>query len=747
MQVKGSKARFWSVNRLLRFKYYRSILLFSVVPVIILVLIVGLLFSSLYNTYSRELMQSYAEDMLAQRVYSAELLSEEMESLANAIYAGQDASRFFLAKEENKILKYNVGRELARYKSLYSFVENISLINMDASLSVSTLNYGDDRAFFAQNASPGKIRWEPRIIPAPSFRYQDLPVLSMLYPISNRRQEGLSAGIILDIDQKHLQALLQFTDVLPGALTVILNEKGLVVSSSVERNFMTSYAEKTWASRILQSEAAKGSLVWEEDSTPTLVVWERLSQRNWIVVCSLPASGLQARFNGIIRHVILGLLCVLVVAIIAVILASKSVYRPIQKLVSAAQVPEPEGSGNVHNEIDAIARKINTMEEDRAQMRHNMHLTMVQHLLFGLPVNIEEHDTVLRKSGTYCVATVRLLNLSGQQDSDDQLTVAAGHIATEMLREICPCESAAWSNAAVVIVCLPDRRIPDAVLLALDNACKWCEENLRHPAIASISSVVQSPEEIHDAYMEAQLVSQQYFYDQSERVFTSAVLQQWKPDTNISSEWWGQRFASLILEDDMATLSGERKELSSQLFSKPPYQVRQYSAEILSQLYAKLENSGLPGDRFSKDILLPALQASETWAETERIIDAGIADCHTLTGSYGQGLRNRKMIHDVCAWIQSNYANPSMSLQSAADYAGLSASYLGRVFKAIEGQSFTEYVTAVRLEEAARQLTETDKPIAAIACDVGMENQSYFSSLFKKEYGITPSIYRQTNTK
>ena len=68
------------------------------------------------------------------------------------------------------------------------------------------------------------------------------------------------------------------------------------------------------------------------------------------------------------------------------------------------------------------------------------------------------------------------------------------------------------------------------------------------------------------------------------------------------------------------------------------------------------------------------------------------------------------------------------------------------MFKSIEGQSFTEYVTAVRLEEAARQLIETDKSISSIACDVGMENQSYFSSLFKKEYGITPSTYRQTNT-
>lgn len=729
---------------MLRFKFYRSLLLFSVVTVIILVLIIGLLFSGLFNTYCQELMQIYAENMLAQRVYNAELLSEEMESLAKAIYSEQDVSRFFQSSEDDKILKYNAGRTLSKYKSLYSFVQNINLFNLDASFSVNTLNYGDDSAFFTEYASFGKITWQPRFIPALNSKYKDFSVLSMLYPISFIRQETVSSGIVLDIDQRHLQSLLQFTDVLPGALTVILNEEGLVVSSSSEQIFLTSYAEKDYVSRILHSSDSHGSFAWQDEDSQRLIIWEQIPNLDWTVVCSLPVSNLLARFSGILKNIILGLLIILVLAIIAVVLASHSVYQPIRQLVSVAQVPDPEGRQDVWNEIDAVAKKINLMEEDREQMLHNMHLTMVQHLLLGFPTNIEGHDTVLRQSNIYCVATLRLTKLSGEQDLNDQLTVAAGHVVTDMLREICPCESAAWSNSAVVILCLTDQLIQDSVILALDSACKWCSDQLLHPAFASLSSPVKGSNKIHDAYLEAQLVSQQSFYDPNERVFTSSILSRWKSDTSISSEWWGQRFASLLLNDDLDTLSDERKELNKLLFSKPPYQVRQYSAEIITCLYARLEHSGLPGERFRRDILIPALQAAETWAEVQRIMDAVIDECHLLTSSYGQGLKNRKLIHDVCAWIQANYSNPSMSLQSAADHVGLSASYLGRTFKAIEGLSFTEYVTAVRLEEAARQLTKTDKPISTVAFDVGLENQSYFSSLFKKEYGMTPSTYRQT---
>ena len=47
--------------------------------------------------------------------------------------------------------------------------------------------------------------------------------------------------------------------------------------------------------------------------------------------------------------------------------------------------------------------------------------------------------------------------------------------------------------------------------------------------------------------------------------------------------------------------------------------------------------------------------------------------------------------------------------------------------------------------EAARMLVETDTPVAVISREVGMENASYFSTVFRKAYGMSPSLYRETN--
>ena len=56
--------------------------------------------------------------------------------------------------------------------------------------------------------------------------------------------------------------------------------------------------------------------------------------------------------------------------------------------------------------------------------------------------------------------------------------------------------------------------------------------------------------------------------------------------------------------------------------------------------------------------------------------------------------------------------------------------------------SFARYVNEKRLEEAEKQLRESDKSILEIALDCGFENVTYFNRLFKRKHGIPPGKYR-----
>ena len=84
-----------------------------------------------------------------------------------------------------------------------------------------------------------------------------------------------------------------------------------------------------------------------------------------------------------------------------------------------------------------------------------------------------------------------------------------------------------------------------------------------------------------------------------------------------------------------------------------------------------------------------------------------------------------------------------LSLNSIADQLNVNASYLSARFKKECDMSLTNYVNQKRMELAANYLSHTDKQIQEIADDCGILDANYFIKLFKKQYGITPSQYRE----
>ena len=75
--------------------------------------------------------------------------------------------------------------------------------------------------------------------------------------------------------------------------------------------------------------------------------------------------------------------------------------------------------------------------------------------------------------------------------------------------------------------------------------------------------------------------------------------------------------------------------------------------------------------------------------------------------------------------------------------AGISENYLSRLVKQSTGRSVGAWIDIVRIQRAKRLLSSTHLPIIDIASSIGVEDQSYFSRLFKKETGISPSAYRK----
>ena len=95
--------------------------------------------------------------------------------------------------------------------------------------------------------------------------------------------------------------------------------------------------------------------------------------------------------------------------------------------------------------------------------------------------------------------------------------------------------------------------------------------------------------------------------------------------------------------------------------------------------------------------------------------------------------------------IERDFAVSSLSLKDVAAELNISINYLSNVFSSRRGIPFKRFLQQYRVQQAAKQLLQTDLPISAIAEEVGYLDSNYFIKVFKEYYHITPYRYRKQN--
>ncbi len=101
-----------------------------------------------------------------------------------------------------------------------------------------------------------------------------------------------------------------------------------------------------------------------------------------------------------------------------------------------------------------------------------------------------------------------------------------------------------------------------------------------------------------------------------------------------------------------------------------------------------------------------------------------------------------KTVEQAKSFIAGHYADSKLSVDTICAHLHLSPAYFSTLFKRETGESFVTCLTRVRMEHAARLLRDTDEKTYRIAEQTGYADPNYFSYVFKKHFGLSPSRFR-----
>ena len=192
------------------------------------------------------------------------------------------------------------------------------------------------------------------------------------------------------------------------------------------------------------------------------------------------------------------------------------------------------------------------------------------------------------------------------------------------------------------------------------------------------------------------------------------------------------------VRDAAAALAGKIREANP---SAGQYNL--FLMELVTHLMKMTRRSGVGveevfGTGFSlpiQDSALPSLEELEGWC-AERYLRLWTLVRRRQTDSAGQTVEAAK------EYIRQHYAESDLSVEKLCAYLHLSSTYFSTLFKRETGTSFTAYVTTVRMEAAAEAIRGTEEKTYLIAQRCGYEDPNYFSYVFKRHFGVTPTKYR-----
>lgn len=143
-------------------------------------------------------------------------------------------------------------------------------------------------------------------------------------------------------------------------------------------------------------------------------------------------------------------------------------------------------------------------------------------------------------------------------------------------------------------------------------------------------------------------------------------------------------------------------------------------------------------EAYSGVLQMESIEALERW-----LIDASKKMLIQLQKDKSNS--SKTFVNQAIEYVKENYGKQDITIDEVCSNLGVSSAYFSTVFKKETGKTFIQYLTDYRMEAAVELLMNTDDKTYIIAEKIGYSDPNYFSYVFKKKYGVSPSKYKTDN--
>ncbi|MFB5676286.1 helix-turn-helix domain-containing protein [Paenibacillus terreus] len=325
---------------------------------------------------------------------------------------------------------------------------------------------------------------------------------------------------------------------------------------------------------------------------------------------------------------------------------------------------------------------------------------------------------------------------SGQQDN---LTDDAVSKMEQELNSKFPAACLRKGQKMLAVINLHEVQNPNARLL---ETVEHIEQELGLRLFISAGSVVQSLHQLHSSFIQAKQTHGYRWFAGGARLVTFDQIQGRKgidlarsPEDEarlIRALKSGERGELRLLSEDLCTAVRANPQATPESFHA-------YIQLLLMTGYRWLERSARDSgaEMPASGLRMPSLET--LLADPEGAFTLHLEEMMNIYLTWSDS--TNLYIKEAIAFIRGNLVH-NITLQQVAAHIHVHPNYLSDLFKRETGRNYIEFVTAERMERAMAALSGTSLRVKEIAKNVGYEDMKYFTQLFKRHTGLTPSEYR-----